>query len=204
MRNLFNRHDIKKISRITILGSGLLLVASVITGGLSEFISIPGVKTIRTIELIVLFSLYLVWLFVVIYLIGWFISKQRERVSLVKNLSVFSLSLLVLWSTVNLLDWFVIRAMSPQYDLVEEICKKAFEDPSTLEQYQAQNIGIGSWDSFSVWEDESHNAIWFDTCDSLSSCGVVCVRDGLPLEDSTDAYKYREFKFLRKGLYRWD
>jgi hypothetical protein len=204
MYEIFKKYDIKRISKITALGSGSLFIASVIVGGLAEFISIPWDRIFRTIELIVLLSFYPAWLFAFVYLIGWLISKQKEKASLVKNLSVFALSLLVLWSTVNLLDWLVIRARSPQYDLVEEICRKAFEDPSTLEKYQAEGAVIGSWDSFSVWEDESQNAIWFDTCGSLSSCGVVCVRDGIALKDSTDAYKYHEFKYLRKGLYRWD
>lgn len=204
MREIFKRHDIKRISRITALGSGILLIASVIVGGVAEFISIPWVQIFRTLEFFVLLSFYPAWLFAIIYLVGWLISKQKEKVSLAKNLSVFALSLLVLWSTVNLLDWLVIRAKSPQYDLVQEICRKAFEDPSILEKYQAEEVVIGSWDSYYVWEDESHNAIWFDTCGSLSSCGVVCVRDGIALKDSTNAYKYHEFKYIRKGLYRWD
>lgn len=204
MREILKRHDIKRISRITALESGILFIASVIVGGVAEFTSISWAETLRTLELIVLLSFYPAWLFAIIYLIGWLFSKQKEKVVLFKNLSMFALSFLVLWSTVNMLDWLVIRASSPQYDLVGEICKTAFEDSSTLEKYQAEGVVIGSWDSFYVWEDESHNAIWFDTCGALSSCGVVCVRDGIALKDSTDAYKYREFKYLRKGLYRWD
>jgi hypothetical protein len=203
MREIFKRHNIKRISRITALGSGILFIASVIVGGVAEFISIPWVQIFRTLEFFVLLSFYPAWLFAIIYLIGWLISKQKEMVSLAKNLSVFALSLLVLWSTVNLLDWLVIRAMTPQYDLVQEICRKAFEDPSTLEKYQAEDVVIGSWDSFSVVEDETHNAIWFDTCNPLSSCGVICVREGIDLKDSTDAYEYYEFDYLREGLYRW-
>jgi hypothetical protein len=203
MCEIFKRHDIKRISRITALGSGSLFIASVIVGGLAEFVSIPWDRIFRTIELIVLLSFYPAWLFAIVYLIGWLISKQKEKASLVKNLSVFALSLLVLWSTVNLLDWLVIRARSPQYDLVQEICRKAFEYPSTLEKYQAEDVVIGSWDSFSVLEDETHNAIWFDTCNPLSSCGVICVREGITLKDSTGAYEYYEYEYIREGLYRW-
>jgi hypothetical protein len=203
MHEIFKKHDIKRISVITALGSGSLFIASVIGGGLAEFTSIPWDSIFRTIELIVLLSFYTAWLFAFIYLIGWLNSKQKEKVSLVKNLSVFALSLLVLWSTVGLLDWLFIRTKAPQYDLVHEICRKAFEDPATLEKYQAEGVVVGSWDSFLVWVDDSQNAIWFDTCDPLSSCGVVCVREGIALEDATDSYQYYEFEYLREGLYGW-
>ena len=204
MFEIFKLHGIKKTAKIVILGSGLLFIISVIIGGLVEFTSIPWLKSLRILELIVRLSLCPAWLFAIIYLGGWLISKEKENISLIKNLSVFTLSVFLLFGAVNLLEWLNNRALSPQFDLVEEICRQGFEDPSTLEKYQVDDTVIGSWDYVFVWEDESHNAIWFDSCNSLSSCGVVCVREGIALKDSTEKYKYLEFKYIREGLYWWD
>lgn len=204
MFEIFKRHSIKKTAEFIILVSGLLFITSVIAGLVAEFMSNPWIKIIRVLELIALLSFYSAWLLAIIYIIGWLISRQKEKVSLAKNLSVFAFSILILWSTVNLLEWLNNRSLSPQFDLVQEICQKGFEDPSTLERYQVDDAVIGSWDYVFVWEDESHNAIWFDSCNSLSSCGVVCIREGIALEDSTKNYKYREFKYIRTGLYWWD
>jgi hypothetical protein len=201
---IFERHEIKRTPKIILLGSGLLLIIAVIIGVSAEFTSIPWLKALRTLELIVRLSFCLAWLLPIFYLVGWLISKQKERVSLVKNLSVFGFSILILFGTVNLLQRLSNRALSPQFDIVEEICRKGFEDPSTLEKYQVDDAVVGSWDYVFVWEDETHNAIWFDSCNSLSSCGVVCVRKGIALKDSSGNYKYREFKYIREGLYWWD
>ena len=90
-----------------------------------------------------------------------------------------------------------------QLDIVEALCVEAFDDPDLLDKYGYDKLPVGGWDYVSVIEDESHNAIWIDNCNSLSSCGVVCIRPGVELADSSAKFDYREFKYLRDGLYSW-
>ena len=91
-----------------------------------------------------------------------------------------------------------------QLDIVPAICAEGFRDPASLEKYGYDKMPIGAWDYVAIWEDESKNAIWIDSCNSLSSCGVMCVRPGVALEQSTRNYPNIDFRLLREGLYTWD
>lgn len=101
-------------------------------------------------------------------------------------------------------QWLDNRIQKMQFDVVQAMCRKGFEDPSTLEQYNKHDAVLGQWNYISVWEDKSHNAIWVDSCDSLSSCGVVCIRDGRSLENGVTINGYYKFTFIQEGLYWWD
>gem|GEM_PF-6110303 len=93
---------------------------------------------------------------------------------------------------------------SAQLDIVQAICAEGFRDPVSLEKYGYDKLPIGGWEYVAIWEDESQNAIWIDSCNSLSACGVVCIRPGFTLAQSTQSLPATHFRLLREGLYTWD
>ncbi len=195
---------IRTISKFVLAGSLLLGIISLIIGALTEFVSLNWVIPLRFWSLCLYLSLGTILLITVVSIAKWLFFSKEKKSYIIINSFVFICSIALLFGMLNLLQWVDDRAYSAQHDIVEKVCREGFDDPSTLDQYRAGKVAIGYWESPLVWEDETHNAIWFDTCGSLSSCGTICIREGMELKDATNDYKYHKFKYIKENLYGWD
>jgi len=189
---------------VAILATGLLFTISALIAFLAELDATRWIGPLRIWELCLRLPLGILLVFGIIYFGAWLTSKTREKKYLAINASVFAFSVLLLFGTLNMLEWLDDRALDAQLDTVQAICEKRFEDPSTLNQYNVNGAIIGYWDYVLVWEDESLNSIWFDSCSSLNSCGVFCLREGASLEDLRLNYDGHDFQYIREGLYWWN
>jgi hypothetical protein len=195
---------VRIITRLVFVGSALLGIISLIIGGLTDFVSITWAIPLRFWSLFLYLPLGTILLITVISIVKWLFFSQGKKDFIVINSFVFICSIALLFITLNFLQWIDDRAYSAQRNIVQKVCREGFNDPSTLEQYRAGKVAIGYWDSPLVWEDETHNAIWFDSCGSLSSCGTICIREGMELKDAINDYEYHKFKHIRDNLYGWD
>jgi hypothetical protein len=186
------------------LATGLLCAISALIAFLAEHDATRWIGSLRIWELCLRLPLGIIVVSGIIYFGAWLTSRTREKKYMSINAFVFVFSLLILFGTLNMLQWLDDRALDAQLDTVQAICEKGFEDPSTLDQYNVTGAVVGYWDYVLVWEDESRKSIWFDSCSSLNSCGVFCLREGASLEDLHLNYDGHEFQYIREGLYGWN
>jgi hypothetical protein len=203
MIELKKQKGIKRTSIIVFLISLLLTIISIIIGILAEINSIDWIEVLNIWSLCLRLPLGIFIVLAIVYFGIWLASKRKPKSYKLINLAGFAYSIILLFGVVIFLELLSDRAQSVQMDTIEEICKNGFNDPTTLKKYEGGYVVVGNWKYVLIWEEENHNAIWFDNCDTLSACGVVCIRKGISLEDATD-YHNRKFQYIREGIYLWD
>ncbi len=200
---LLKQKGIKRTAIIVFLISLLLTIISIVIGILAEINSSRWVEVFNIWRLCLHCPIGIFIVLAIIYFVVWLASKRTAYK--LSDLAWFAYSIILLIGAVIALELLSDRAQVVQMDSVEEICENGFNDPATLRKYGSGYVVIGNWEHVLVWEDENHNAIWFDDCDPLSACGVVCIRKGMSLEDALpNDYHSREFQYIREGIYWWD
>jgi hypothetical protein len=204
MDELLKQKRIKRTSKIVFIISLILTIISIIIGILAELNTIGWVGRLNIWSLCLRLPIGLFIVLAIVYFGIWLAAKRKSKASKLGNLAGFAYSIILLIGVVIALELLSDRAQVVQMDAFEEICKNGFNDPATLRKYETGYVVVGNWEYVLVWEDENHNAIWFDTCDTLSACGIVCIRKGIPLEDATIYMgPNTKFQYIREGLYWW-
>lgn len=195
----------KRTSIIVFLISLLLTIISIVIGILAEINSIHWIGILNIWSLCLRIPLGIFIVMAIVNFGIWLASKRKPKAYKLGLLAGFAYSITLLIGVVIVLELLSDRAQLAQIDIVEEICKNGFNDPATLRKFESGYVVVGNWEYVLIWEDENHNAIWFDNCDTLSACGVVCIRKGISLEDAIpNDYHNRKFQYIREGIYRWD
>ncbi len=205
MMELPKQKGMKRTSIIVFLISLLLTIISIVIGILAEINSIHWIGILNIWSLCLRIPLGIFIVMAIVNFGIWLASKRKPKAYKLGLLAGFAYSITLLIGVVIVLELLSDRAQLAQIDIVEEICKNGFNDPATLRKFESGYVVVGNWEYVLIWEDENHNAIWFDNCDTLSACGVVCIRKGISLEDAIpNDYHNRKFQYIREGIYRWD